>query len=238
MAVQRINLTSSRNIGLDAARGIHPDMTPVHLVGFNRTVGINFETIWNDGGGIYVFPTVPINISVVSTSALDTMGVRIEGLDVNYKPLVEIVTLNGLTPVVTVNQFFRINDSRITSGNNAGDISLTNSGIQYCFIEATYGFQQSSVYTVAAGCSFYLNKFTMTSGTIGVNKYGTLRFKEKFFNGPTYYFFETTFVTSNLVFDLQVPFRIPEKTDFSVEAKSSSSENEFTVYINALLIDD
>lgn len=238
MAIQRINLTSSRNIGLDAARGIHPDMTPVHLVGFNRTVGINFETIWNDGGGIYVFPTVPINISVVSTSALDTMGVRIEGLDADYKPLVEIVTLNGLTPVVTVNQFFRINDSRITNGNNAGNISLTNNGIQYCFIEATYGFQQSTVYTVAAGCSFYLNKFTMTSGTIGVNKYGTLRFKEKFFNGPTYYFFETTFVTGNLVFDLQVPFRIPEKTDFSVECKSSSSENEFTVYINALLIDD
>ena len=51
MADQRINLTSSRNIGLDAARGIHPDMTPVHLVGFNRTVGTAFETIFNDSGG-------------------------------------------------------------------------------------------------------------------------------------------------------------------------------------------
>jgi len=54
----------------------------------------------------------------------------------------------------------------------------------------------------------------------------------------THVFFQSSFVTSQLSYNMQVPFRVPEKTDFTIEAKSSSGENELAVFLNGLLIED
>jgi len=238
MAVQSLSGSSSRHAYLDIARGMYLDWQTVHLFGFNRSIGTSYETIWNNGGGIYAFPGSALTMSLVSSSGSDTMAVRITGLDSNYNQITDTVTLTGTTPVTTSKQFLRINDTRITSGNNVGNITISNGGTTYAYIEATYGVQQSIVYTVPAGFSFYITQVDFTSGTIGSNKYGFARTYLKQFNGPQLYFFETTFVTSQLTYDLQVPFKIPEKCDFSLEAKSSSGTNEITVFLAGVLLDD
>lgn len=238
MAVPPLSGSSSRNAYLDISRGIYLDYQPIHLFGFNRDVGTSYETIWNNGGGIYSFPVSALVMSVVSDEAADTMGVRISGLDSNYNQISETVTLDGTTPVTTTQSFLRINDARITSGNNVGDITISNGGTTYAFLEATYGVSQAAIYSVPAGFSFYITQVDVTSGTIGSNKYGSLRACLRQFEGPELHFFESTFVTSQLVYDLQVPFKIPEKCDFSLECKSSSSTNEFTIYVGGILLDD
>jgi hypothetical protein len=78
---------------------------------------------------------------------------------------------------------------------------------------------------------------SVSSGTINSNKYGFLRACLKNSAGEVH-FFESTFVTSQLTYSLQVPFTIPASHDFSLECKSSSSENEFTAYVGALLVAD
>lgn len=236
MAIQNLNGSSSRNVFLDANRGIHPDCQAIHRFATGTGFGTTYETVWDDGGGIYTWPSTALTLSCVSTSAADTMGLYIGGLDANYRQISEIVTLTGLTPVTTTKQFFRINDIQIMSGSNAGDIQITNNGITYGHISATFGVQQSTVYTVPAEHTFYITQVDITSGTIGANKYGFARAVMTMFNGPTLRFFESTFVTSQLKFEPVTPFTLPAKTDFSFEAKSSSGTNDFTIYINGLLI--
>lgn len=235
--IQLLDTTSSRHVFLDAARGIHPDCQTVHLFGFNRTVGITYETIANDGGGIYAFPASAVQMSLVSASAADTMSVMLTGLDTNRDIITETIELDGQTPVTTAKSFLRINDARIASGNNAGNITISNGGTTYAFIEATYGVHQAAVYSVPRNYALYITQVSITSGTINSNKYGFLR--ARLSNSSTIiHFFESTFVTSQLTYSLQVPFTIPASYDFTMEAKSSSSENEFTAYIGGLLVAD
>jgi len=236
VAIQNLNGSSSRNVFLDANRGIHPDCQAIHRFATASAFGTTYQTVWDNGGGIYTFPASALTMLCVSDSALDTMGLVIGGLDANYKTITETVTLNGLTPVTTTNQFLRINDVQIASGENQGNIQITNDGTTYGHISALFGVQQSTVYTVPADHTFYITQVDITSGTINSNKYGYARAVMQLFNGAKLRFFETTFVTSQLKFEPVTPFTLPAKTDFSFEAKSSSGTNDYTIYINGLLI--
>lgn len=238
MPILPLNTTSSRNVYLDAARGLRPDMRTVHIFGFNRTIATAYETVWNNGGGIYTFPAAADTLDLVSSSESDTMGVLIEGLDANYQQISEVVTLNGTSSVETTKSFLRINSARIVSGNNVGNITIGDGSTNFAYIEATYGIQQAALFTVPAGFTFYITQVDFTSGTLTGNKYLTARACANFNEGPELHFFETTFVTSQLKYDLQVPYAVPEKTDFSFEAKSSAQTNELTIYVGGVLLEN
>ena len=82
----------SHNHLYDVARGIFPHESALNIFGFNRAVETAFETVWNDGGP-YSFPSAAVIMSAVSTSASDVMPVLISGLDSDYEPISETVTL-------------------------------------------------------------------------------------------------------------------------------------------------
>lgn len=209
----------------------------VQLFGFNRTIKTAYETVWNNGGGIYTFPTEPLTMTLVSTSAADTMPVLIQGLDANYEPINDIVTLNGTTPVTSNVSFYRINNAVILSGQNAGAISITNGGTTYAYIEELAGTIQAIVYTTPAKHSLYVHSAHFTSGTVNPNKYLFSQACLVSSNGRVLHFWESTFAT-NISFQVAVPFRVPPKTDFTIEAKSSSGANELSVYIGAVLLEE
>ena len=96
----------SHNHLYDVARGVFPDESALSIFGFNRTVGTAFETVWNDGGS-YAFPSAAVIMSAVSTSASDVMPVLISGLDSNYEPISETVTLTGTSTVTTTLLYFQ-----------------------------------------------------------------------------------------------------------------------------------
>lgn len=211
--------------------------TQVQLFGFNRTIQTAYETVLNNGGGIYTFPTEPLTMSLVSTSASDTMPVLIQGLDENYQPIDGIVTLNGTTAVTISIPFYRINNAVILAGENVGDISITNGGTTYAYIESEHGSSQGIVYTTPADRSLYVSTAHFTSGTVNPNKYLFSRACQVSSNGRVIHFWESTFST-NIVFDVTVPFRIPPRTDFTIEAKSSSGTNELSVYLGGVLLEE
>ena len=232
---QWMELVRLGNYGIGVSKGQYSGVSAFHTFGFNRTVELTYETIWNNGGGVYAFPGSAVQMSVVSSSASDTMDLIITGLDSNYDILVESVTLDGTTAVTTTGSFLRINDVRLATGNNVGNISVSNGGTTYGYVEATYGVQQSTVFTVPRDYNLWINQINFTSGTLTSNKYMFARACANYADGPELHFFETTFVTSQLSYDLNIPFHLPEKTDFSIEAKSSAQENELSVYINGIL---
>jgi hypothetical protein len=222
---------------LEIASERMPEVVPVNIFGFSRTVGTTFQTIWNDGGQ-YVHPSAAVQMSCVSTSASDTMTIVISGLDANYETIAEIVQLNGTTPVTTTNLFYRINSATILSGSNVGDITISNGGTIYAYIEATLGTTQACIYTVPADHSLYLFRISLTSGTVTGNKYITYRNRVDSSTGRVLRVAEATFQQNMQTFDRQIPFRIAPKSDFQFEAKSSSGTNELSIFVEALLMKD
>ena len=213
------------------------DATQVQLFGFNRDIETGYETVWNNGGGLYTFPTEALTMSCVSSSTSDTMSILIQGLDANYEALDDIVVLTGTTPVSTNVPFFRINTVVILSGNNVGNISLTNGGTTYAYIEAAHGTEQAIIYTTPARQSLYVFTAQFTSGTVNPNKYLTSRGVTRSSTGRIIRFWESTF-QQDVIFDLAVPFRVPPKTDFTIEAKSSSGTNELSIYLGCVLLEE
>ena len=220
----------------DIAKGNIFNEQPLNIFGINRTVGTAYETIWDDSGS-YVYPSSALIMSVVSTSAIDTMDVLVDGLDADYNVLQETVTLTGTVAVNTTSAFFRINSLVILGGENVGGISASNGGTQYARIGPLLGVSQSSVYTVPAGHSFYLFRIDLNSATTNGNKFLYIR-NVVTTNGRTIRASEATFAVSQVSYDRQVPFKIVEKSDFSFEAKSSSSTNEIAIFLEGVLVQD
>lgn len=226
----------SPHAGLEIASGQSNKLTAVNVFGFNRTIGTDFETIW-EYGGAYTFPTSAATLSCVSSSASDTMNILISGLDADYEEVFDIVTLNGTNAVTTTNSFFRVNSSVILSGSNAGNITITHGSDVVSYIGATIGLSQQCVYTPPAGKDLYIFRISLTSGTVNGNQYITYRNVVTNSSGRTLRVAEATFQNNQQDFNRQIPFKIAEKTDFSFEAKSSASVNELSIFVETVLME-
>jgi len=146
-----------------------------------RATGItNVRTdLWNVGG-TYVFPPAATQMSVVSTSANDTLvgtGVRsiiILYLDHNYIQQFTTLNLNGTTPVLTtptdIIRILKVFATAVGSGGSAaGNITITNGGNTYARIDSTYTASRQAIGTVPANCTGFLTDvvFSGCSTTVG-----------------------------------------------------------------------
>lgn len=135
--------------------------TRVAVYGHTPTPTANSDC-W-EGAGLYPFQTVASKLEILSASASDTgagTGARtmmLAGLDTNFNPISETITMNGVTPVQSVGTYLRANGLNImTSGSghtNAGDITLrlTGAGATQAIARAGYGYAKQCLYTVPAG---------------------------------------------------------------------------------------
>lgn len=123
------------------------------------------ETIW-EPGGLYVFPTQATTCTVVSSSAQDTVTtgtgawyVLIEGLDSNYRELMETIVMNGTNTVTSSNKYFRINTARVvysgTSKGNVGNITLTVDSKTVRYIAIGESIDHTAVFTVPLDHTFF-----------------------------------------------------------------------------------
>lgn len=120
--------------------------------------------VW-EGATLYPFQAAAVTLEALSASANDTAagtGARtftITGLDNSFNVISEVITLAGVTPVQSVNQYRRVNGFNIASagsgGVNAGDVTLrvTGAGATQAIARALYGYSKSCVYTVPTGFS-------------------------------------------------------------------------------------
>lgn len=229
--------SSSPHYMLEVVSKQIPGVGAANIFGFNRSVEASFETVWNYGGAKN-YPTSALTMSAVSSNAGDTMPILIQGLDADYKSIAEIVPLNGTTPVTTIQPFLRVNTALITAGSNVGNISISNGGTVYAYIEEELGITQACSYTVPAGYSLYIFRITANSGTATGAQTITIRNYTRTHYGRILRVAEAGFQTSQVNYDRQVPFRIAEKTDFQFEAKSSTGQNEVAIFVEALLMDN
>ena len=155
-------------LGIKAALGLIPNVSIVRKVAYNPDVdtGTLPEDVWSVGGIYTGFPDTAETMEIFSTSASDTSngsGVRtisVIGLDENWNEITEVVTMNGLTSVFTVNKFrrflrsFALTSDGSNQNTNAGDITFrhsTTTANVFGKMLAGNGTTREGCYTVPAG---------------------------------------------------------------------------------------
>ena len=238
----------------DIAEGNVLKAVPFYKFGENPSIqNAAPEMIWT-GGGALSWLTTARTMSIASASANDTSAgtgmrtIRVEGLDANYDEIYEVVTLNGVTPVVTTKSYLRVNRMYgVASGSlhvNAGLITATatTDATAQCHIPAEEGQSQKAIYTVPRKCSLYITgwnasikKASGSSATADCdlhmrNELGTIRMirsvgLEGVGNSAP-----------NQRFD--VPYRVPEKYDIFVEALVSTNNTDISADFQGYCIKD
>ena len=153
----------SEPFDLQVSRGQITGHQTLSLFGYQSAVGNTKIPVW-ENATVYTYITSASTLTLTSSSASDDTlaSVLINGLDSNFKPISEIIFLNGASNVTTVNSYFRVNSMFMLSpgtgqNTNVGTITLKQSSNIVSQINAGIGKTQSTVYTVPAGFSFYLD---------------------------------------------------------------------------------
>lgn len=156
----------------------YPTKSAGTIYGRRVNIGNAGYTLWEGPTNKYVFPTAPMQMRIVSTSAQDGVGgtglraMRIAYLDDQYNGQSVDITLNGTTPVLTVpTNILRVNRVYGISAGSlrvaAGTITLTNTAgtVTYSQVSAGDAVHHQAVFTVPNGYIAYLTSFTGSAGS-------------------------------------------------------------------------
>lgn len=225
------------NFRLNVARGKVRGASIRNIFGFNQSTGTTVRTLWELANTTdYVFPSsaLPMTFTSSTGAADDGVQVRLIGLDANYEEIAETVTLNNATPPVTQG-FFRINDFITVSGNATGAVTAVNGATTYAKIDIGHGRNQASVYTVPAGCEFYLYRIDAFMNDASAAKPGLFRNKVTLSNGTVLRVADTPYLNQmNIKRDF--PFKYSEKTDIELQIATLSGSTYAGVFGEGLLI--
>jgi hypothetical protein len=210
---------------LDIALGRDYNQTFEHKFGANRNLTSGTQSIWTQGG-LYPWSALdnPQTLYLISTSTSDTASIEIIGLDNNYLPLSETVTLTGTAAKATQNQFKRV-FRMVYSATNAGTITArTVSGTGTVVAHMEVGTSQTlmAVYTVPANVNAYGTQFT-----VGIGKGGDASFKSyvRDFGGAFRIRGEIELYQNTFTQTYSVPIPIGPKSD--IDFRATTSGNNF-----------
>lgn len=223
---------------------------------FGRSnVGSSEEVIW-DGSGDYNFLSSAETLVVVSddtddnfyTSGLGARVVIVYGLDNDFNMIQEVVLLNGTTPVITSQSFRRTFRALVVSSGidspvsdaNQGTISFTSStssSLQAQILPSN-GQTLMAVYTVPACYDAYV---TGVGASVGEGKSLLVKYKfrnaEQDDNGAFSVKYTVDLFEQALSQNLQVPLKVPAKTDVAVTGISASAGTSVSASFGAILVE-
>jgi hypothetical protein len=185
-----------------------------------------------------------------SSSASDTnVPFVINGLDADFNPISETITLtNGTTGVTTTKSYYRIQNVIIADGvEPVGTITLGNAGKTVIYAQINLvtvggspksaGRTQMAMYTVPAGHTFYLYRVDVYSSQGGSgNNYANYRVQSN--NNVTGQTFEVLAApfSNNYNARRAIPFPYTEKTDIQWQASVASGTGPIGAIIEGILI--
>lgn len=150
---------------VEVALGNVPGHGDEFILGLNRNVGSTLEDVWGAGVNM-VFPTAGEQWEILSDDADDTFGgngaqiVLLQYLDTNYDLQLEILVMNGTTPVTTVaTNIFRprvllVIVSGSTNSNEGAIVSRIAGGAagdERNYMHPNFGFSFDGRFTVENG---------------------------------------------------------------------------------------
>lgn len=210
-----------------------------------------YQDAWDGPTAVYVWPTGPMQMQVVSTSANDAAAgtgirtVHIHYLDNLYVPQVTVVTLNGLTPVLTTpTNILRVNGMHAMSigtvnGVAAGDISIQAVGgaVTYGVLKTGLNRMRQAFYTVPAGHGGYVKKWQVASGSASGTHFTQVELQATCHEGlllPGVFLYQDGTGGENFAVEIayDIPLYFPPQTDVKVRAISDAANANATVITN------
>jgi len=197
-------------------------------------------TIWDINDTNYPWSSFASasTLTVDRASASDAdKQVYIEGLDANYHPINETVTLTNATGNATTQSFIRVYRAFITNGSadNVGNIDIKVSSTIVGRITAGKSQTLMAIYTVPAGYTGYVLKGTATCQA-GADATGDMFVR---YGGESSFRIAHPFEVSGgggeYTYDFPIPMPIPEKSDIDVRADVRSNNARITAVFDILL---
>jgi len=228
---------------LQVARGQIAGHQTVSIFGYQAAVTATSIPIW-ENATTYTFPTTATTLTCSSTSVTDVSpaAFTINGLDANFNPLSETVTIaSGNT--VTTNSYLRVNSLFLTKpgsgyNTNQGAISVKQGSNTLAQINTGVGKSQSAVYTVPNGYTFYLDYVeantsnSYTSGNYLVYNVVT----NNNVTGVQSSILQQPFTSIYTALRAQDPFAYSQKTDIQWQLKTSASTYAVGIIVTGKLI--
>lgn len=237
---------------LQVARGQITMHSAVYKFGYSTYIDGTLYPVWNYAGN-RTYLTTAATMTVSSSSANDTApsgsgahSVLIEGLDQNYNPISESITLAGQTAVPTTQAYLRVVGITVydkgVNGGNVGTIYVgtgtVTSGIPAVVHELVppgFNKEASGVYTVPAGYTAYMRVGGLSGQDTGAG-YITGRLVVSNQGSPFITSAVTVFTTGQVNYEFPYPIAIPEKSDVEARAVTSSGTNTLSSYFGFVLI--
>lgn len=231
------------NIFLNISRGLVKGTSYVHKFGAVPALSVNTTgSIWDINDTLYPWSAWDtagtITVDRASTSDANKQ-VTVVGLDANFDPLSETITLTNATGNASTNSFSRIFRAFVSDGvSNVGLISIKRNGTTVAAINATKGQTLMSVYTIPDHHTGYLMKGTCTAqasadgtGEMYVRYYGQSSFRVG-------HSFEVSGAGGQYLYDFTTPIVIPAKSDIDVRITSRANNGRYTAAFDLILIKD
>lgn len=234
------NIQNSRpfvefDFGINVQKGLVEDFSAVGQYGYNPSVSTAFATIWS-GTGIYVYPTTATTAVVTSSNTASDNGgtVLVTGLDQNFNPASETLTIGGSASTTTFIRVFSTRMLTATTGDaNVGTITTTVDSKTVASIPVGYGSNLSAIYTVPAN-----KRAWIVSASVGMSKQKELESKilvKGINNGNVWNTvgYQSSFSTP--VFrKFEIPILVDQKSDIEVRAKADATcavSASFSLYL-------
>lgn len=227
--------------------GRFPRYSSNNKFGYNNDVGTSQEEIWNVGG-VESYLSSAETMNIVSTSTDDdgdptgtgAHTLIIFGLDDDYLPVQETVTLNGTSNVLTSTAFLRVLRMIVTAagstGSNVGTITCTASSSSSVHAQINPTDNQ----TLKINFSIPADKHGLiTHAELGCAKnddceirFKVRQFGEVFQTKRLLNFYQQTVSFSNII-----PILLQPKCDVTITALSSAGGVKVSANIDYYLID-
>jgi len=217
------------------AGGLVDGYSSIHKFGRNPNVGNVPETIWMHGG-LYSYLDIGSDSTVYAYSASSDDGagndgaqtITIQGLDNDFNPIEETITVNGAASTASFLRVYRAfvatagvlaandDDVIISTASAGGGTVLADIGVIGTGTTTGLGQTQLALYTIPAGKTGYL-----TTWNIGVAPYNhsvtlTLLARELDGSAPFRSKDIVDTVGGYTTQNYSIPIRFPEKTDIEV----------------------
>lgn len=237
---------------LQVSRGQITMHSTVYKFGYSTVIDGTLYPVWNLAANrVYLTTAVAMKVSSSSASDASPSGtgahvVLVEGLDQNYAPISESITLTGQTAVTTTNSYLRITGVTVTDkGTNGGNVGVIYVGtgtvttgvpaVVHELVPIGFNKEASGVYTVPAGYTAYLQVGGLSGQDNGAG-YVTGRLVVSNQGSPFITSAVTVFSTGQVNYDFTYPIAIPEKSDIEARAVSSSGTNSVSSYFGFVLV--
>jgi hypothetical protein len=203
------------------AQGLVSGTSSINKFGYRESIPNSYQTIW-DGTSDYAYAAAGTVLAVADNTSSDNNGtVEVQGLDQNYAPITETLTIGGSA---SSNQFLRVFRARMITANtgstNVDEIRIKRATTDLAIILAGAGQTLMSLYTIPAGKTGYLIRL---QGNVDANNDALFRLISRPLNESFNVKGQFGVFASGFTIEYPIPLVFTEKTDLQVVAKSQNN---------------